>query len=117
MIINVSGFYSLDTQDSWNQLTLGSIYLECDTRTGPVNILLPALRRIDGHRPFFIYVSDVYGNALANNITITCSGGNTINGGHDATIDTNKGAASVCVVSVTQWLANISSSVIRGTTG
>lgn len=66
----------------------------------PIAVTLPLASTVGVGRTYII--TDISGNAAANNITITCSGGDLIDGAATFPINTNYGTATVEAIS-TGW--------------
>lgn len=96
--------YFLDLGNQFTQqLPLQDVKINCDTSAGPIVIALPLTSTL----PFGnvrILVNDS-GNAATNNITISASGGNTINNASSYVISTNKGFARIQVGAGTDYTA------------
>lgn len=64
---------------------------------GPINITLPLSSNVGNGRTFII--TDISGAANTNNITLTCSGGDLINGSATFVLNTNYGSETIEAIS------------------
>lgn len=101
----ITGTYTLDAQDFWRLSELQEIYLECDTTLAPVTINLFPISDLDRFWNVKIYISDIYNNASANNITINCDALDSINysGMTNSVINSDGGRGTLFVLSENQW--------------
>lgn len=120
MIKTITGSYTLDVDTSWRLGQLQEIYLQCDTSLAPVTIDLFEIADLEQFWNVKIFITDVSGNASANNITINAGGSDEIDesGTTSLTIATDGASISLQVVSDTKWLAieSTSASVVTPTT-
>jgi hypothetical protein len=103
MIIQVSGTYELNFDNSFSNFPTQDIYLICNTSLAPVNILLFDIDKTNGLHSPKIYVLDDTGNAFTNNITIFCPPTNGINDSNSFIIDKDEGSAYLQIVSDRIW--------------
>src|SRR3990167_10689054 len=100
-----AGTYALVLGDDILAMNTAKIYLQCQTSGGAINILLPKITDISGgliqgiqNWWFEVFVNDVDGNALNNNITITPNPADKIDGSALAiAITSNSGTASLSI--------------------
>ena len=85
-------------------LALENIYIIVDSSAGPVSLLLPLTSDLT-KRNASIYIQDATGHANINNISISASGSDTVNGASSITINTAKGFQWCHITSKTMWSA------------
>ena len=83
------------------------------TMAGAVSVVLSASEAI-GHQ---MLVMDGKGDAASNNVTITVSGGGTINGGANFVISANRGAAQLLKTGTATWVAWMQSTIAGAISG
>lgn len=71
-----------------------------NTSVSPVTITLPSASNGTLH----IIITDLNGNAAANNVTISCFGSDTVSGGSSLTIDANYGTYNLHSNGIDQWI-------------
>lgn len=83
-------------------------YLQVDTTAGPITIYVPNIRGggYDINRKNF-YVNDFSGTAATNNITLSVTGNNFINGATTVVLNKNKVSAEIILVNNHDWQANL----------
>lgn len=82
--------------------TQSALYLSSYSATGTVAVSLPLIANLSGSNDITIKIKDTGGNAGTNNITITASGANTIDGAATNVISTNYGVVEL-VTDGTNW--------------
>lgn len=110
-----AGTYALILGDDILSMNTAKIYLQCDTSSGAINILLPKITIAAGGSLqnwwFEVFVNDISGNAATNNITITPNPDNTINGSSSAVVlNANGATGGLKVTGASAWEFNLGSS-------
>ena len=120
MFINVpAGTLNLTLGTDAFILNTANIYLQCQTGSGAVNIILPRISTVAGITTtwgFKIYINDVGNNASVNNITIIPNAADKINGVLTTPIvlNTNGVTGHLQVTGTNSWEFNIGSSSSGG---
>lgn len=123
MNINVpAGNYTLQLDENTFLTNTANIYLQCQTGSGAVNIILPRITSIAGITTtwgFKIYINDVVNNAATNNITITPHPADKINGTLSIPIvlNTNGVTGHLQITGTNSWEFNTASSGGSGASG
>jgi hypothetical protein len=90
--IFTSGTYLIQNDIDWDKVNYNNVYIVCDTSSAPVNIILPEITDTPYLYTRFL-ISDRSNNASVNNITISTSGSDLINGNATSiVINTNNGS-------------------------
>lgn len=84
----------------------GTLYMQCKTSLGVVNVYLPKVANLKGCYRFNIIINDCDANASSNNITIYADLSDKINGSPSIIINANNGSKSIIVTSGTSWQAD-----------
>jgi hypothetical protein len=91
--------YTINPFDYYGNL-ITNIWIQTDTTTAPISIILPDLGTLDGRFNLKMNVVDIAGSAAANNITINTSGGNLIDQTGTTSVAITNSNSSIYVLGV-----------------
>lgn len=107
MVVSATGNYTLTLGADTFIMNTANIYIQCQTGSGVVNVILPRISNVLGVTTtwgFKIYINDAGNNASVNNITITPNAADLINGSATPIILSQNGVTGhLQIVGTNRW--------------